>query len=458
MPLTTLQNKRLQELTVKAFNLDELTLTLSLDMGLKSDELVDIAKPLTIVVMSLCDALERRGQLGDFISVVIAARPHKAEIQAECPAMLTTLGFKPLSTADAAQDLTKDLTQVQNLLGQAPVRAEAEKAKGMLTGLAESITKLEVYKSLHDQLHVLQGNTGSLELAVADLAHGLADSVKIIRDTVSECQPFVARLPALVMPTEQLWLTTLENAAKRLERADTRYHAPAADAAALAAARAAAATTAANALTEIRSVLISNPARIDALIREAAGGLKLDGLGGLFRVVEFGSSPESGAKQQMATAEVNAGRVEGALKSLVNRHVGWQTVMVLIGPARETLASIAPVIVPPGADESDIFTAKDDTLTAAKANFDTAWQSIDTLVTQLQAIAPDAERSKTAAAALASMKHARKEEIWATAEEAAAICGQICGEEFLVADGDLKAAAKEVAAVGASISTLLNSL
>jgi len=453
MPLTPTQNKRLVQLTFEALTLSELEMLLSMEMGLNWDELVFERDVPKVVIFHLCKALTMRGLIGDFIDVVIAARPRKQEIQTEFPEMLKALNFQPQSTAETTKELDKHLKEVQRLLDDPTVSVEAQKAKGLLTELADTIAQLQAYKDLHDKLHILQGDTGSLELAVANVTPGLADSVEIIRSTAEGCMPFVTRLPASAQFEETQWLDTLRHAALLLEEA-FQHHTAAADDEGKAVAR----NTAADALVQVRSMLMTEPSRIDGLIRKTADKIKLEGLGGLFKAVAQVSSSQTEVQQGMASAEVNAGRVEGSLKSRVNRHVGWQEVMRDINLARETVASIVPIVVPPGADESQIFTDKDEPLATAKANFNGMWAVMVNQVNQLQSQAPDALRTKTVADAIASMAAAREREAWGKAAKAAAAFSQVCVEEFLVTDAELKLAAMEVAKVGNSITQILNKL
>ncbi|HEY1051508.1 MAG TPA: hypothetical protein VGE39_17165, partial [Prosthecobacter sp.] len=365
-----------------------------------------------------------------------------------------TLDSQTGSTAQVTEELDQDLQKVQTLLDNPAVSAEAQKAKGFLTELADTIARLKAYKDLHDKLHTLQGDTSSLEQAVAEMNEDLQDSVAIIRATVVECEPIAARLPALVRPMETSWLTALKGSATRLEQARAHHSAPAATDAERTTAR----NKAADALMKIRSVLMGEPSRIDGFIRETAGGLKLEGLSGLFQAVAQASSPQDKVQQGMAAAELNAKTVEELLKSRVKRHFGWQTVMRDITLTMETLASIISTVVPPGADESEIFTDKDEPLATAKAIFDGTWTDMVGRVTELQALAPDALRMKIVADAVSASATAREREDWRKAAKAATSFSRTCVEEFLRTDAELKLTAEDVAKVGDSINQILNLL
>ncbi len=454
MPLTAPQNKRLRELTIDAFKVDGLRMLLSDEMDLVLGNLVNVAQPDTVVVFDLCEILTKRGLIRKFIDVVIKALPDRVDIQTEFPEMLKTLDSQTGSTAQVTEELDQDLQKVQTLLDNPAVSAEAQKAKGFLTELADTIARLKAYKDLHDKLHTLQGDTSSLEQAVAEMNEDLQDSVAIIRATVVECEPIAARLPALVRPMETSWLTALKGSATRLEQARTHHSAPAATDAERTTAR----NKAADALMKIRSVLMGEPSRIDGFIRETAGGLKLEGLSGLFQAVAQASSPQDKVQQGMAAAELNAKTVEELLKSRVKRHFGWQTVMRDITLTMETLASIISTVVPPGADESEIFTDKDEPLATAKAIFDGTWKDMVGRVTELQALAPDALRMKIVADAVSASATAREREDWRKAAKAATSFSRTCVEEFLRTDAELKLTAEDVAKVGDSINQILNLL
>ncbi len=314
------QEKRLVELIVAAFDADSLHELMRLEMGVDMyKELVPTGQTLRNSVLDLVISLTDRGLLAIFLEKVIAARPSRADIQAEIPVMAQQIATNLTSSQE-------QVTQVKEALISVSPGEISSEDRSYLSELRHELDLMETYKGLHDCLHRAQMHLSPLETEARsigvpgqeDAADRFIECLDTFRREGMEAQKWCERVPAepsFLRSVEnqwiERWLETATKARAALAEANNR--------------------NARLAAKQFRSLLRTEPSRIDGILRTIADDLKFEALRRLLLSLDGHNTASAESAEQLFRR----------LKALVNQHNQWQGIQQSLWEAEDQLPESA---------------------------------------------------------------------------------------------------------------------
>ncbi len=188
-----------------------------------------------------------------------------------------------------------------------------------LTGLADDLEKLRAYKVLHDTLQKIQidhygqvkQQIGKLrqDPAIAEEIGAHIDSMRILAQDAAGGAAALSEVPSRYNP-ERRWISSFNSAVDNLERALQSFDD----------------MPARSSVLTIRSIIRTNPVRVNQALREAAENLPLRDLVSIFK--EVAPIPELSRQQRyiLNTAKTTLDFLHTNLQARVALHNQWQEV------------------------------------------------------------------------------------------------------------------------------------
>jgi hypothetical protein len=256
-----------------AFNRDSLGQLVRFKLGADMyKEWVPDGQPFKTDVFKLVTTLELEGLLATFLDHLSNARedlaPRLADIRA-------SLDVKTASTSDQTAAIKSSVAGVAGKLQLAPVREVMKRSQGVLTELTSGIELLRAYKSLHDVLHTAKMQFRSLEsssrqmvndpLAAGDFSQAVVSLEMLVTSMESIIQE-LPTAPSSIRQDEKDWLARFTNAIGiARQAADAADH-----------------VTARQGVQGVRTVLRTEPSRIDGRLSRTADEIDLSKLKDVF--------------------------------------------------------------------------------------------------------------------------------------------------------------------------------
>lgn len=233
----------------------------------------------------MLQAVSREGIERVVLAGMLRRRPNAAEL-AELIRRICPEAFEAIPGMDSSvQTLIGGLATARQKIDDPEVRGLLTAAADPLHRTLEAVDCLNIYKSLHEYLHLVQAKQYR---ALRDAARRLPESPEAmaelviyhtqLRDTCLLAREVVARLPgpAADQRTETLWIDLLEQAGSDFHDAVLAQSRPRAQAA----------------LRVIREVMLTTPRRLDSLIFVTAQDLPLDEIAALLDKLAHRTAPE----------------------------------------------------------------------------------------------------------------------------------------------------------------------
>lgn len=410
-----------------AFNRDSLGQLVRYKLGADMyKEWVPDGMPFKTDVFNLLTTLEREGLLPVFLDHLSNARedltPKLADIR-------TSLDVKTTSISDQAAAIKSSVAGVAGKLQLAPVHAVMKRSQGVLTELTASIELLRTYKSLHDVLHTAKMQFRSLETSARQMAGDplaagdFSQAVMSMELLVTSMDSIIHELPAApssIRQDEKDWLVRF-TAAIGIAR-------QAADAADHVSAR--------QGVQGVRTVLRTEPSRIDSRLSRTADEIDLSKLKDVFTAAA--ALPDLAEDASMLDqGRAATEQLLRQLKAQINQHANWQAIDRSLAGADDIMRTLTP-------DEP--------------WDFDALWKGLKEGVNVLIAVETQSEWAKKITAVTTRVDATRSAGDWAKLPVDFTRFRQETTVQFFVVDTKLKALSTEVNAIGAPLRNLLNEL
>lgn len=410
-----------------AFNRDSMKQLVHFKMGADMyKEWVAPNQPFKKDVFDLLSALDSERLLAGFLDHLITARedlkPQIIEIRA-------ALDVQASTTKDQTAAITNSVENVAEKLQLTPVREIVLQSRGVLTELTAKIDLLRTYKALHDALHTAKMQFRSLETAARQMASdpmaamdfgqavtGMETLATSMAGIISE---FPAQPPA-IRQDEMEWLARF-NAAIAIARsaADSGEH-----------------VAARQGVQGVRTVLKTEPSRIDGRLSRTADEIDLTKLKDLFAAaaaVPELAADASAFEQGRAAAE----QLLRQVKAQINQHANWQAIDRSLAGADDIMRMFTP-------DEP--------------WDFDALWKGLKEGVNVLIAVETQAEWAKKIATVIAKVDATRAASEWPKLPVDFGRFRQETTVQFFVVDTKLKSLSSEVNVIGEPLRKLLEKL
>jgi len=320
-----------------AFNKDSLEQMVQFKLGRRLFDLVDQARPLNTIAFELVRAAETEGWTAALIQAIAISRPGHARLQQFIAANFPQAAA-PLAPAAQIENVKRGLAAVATIverLGNPEIRLIVGRFRADFEITREKVEALARYKSLHDKLH----QVGALYLrSMTDAAqlwrHSEAQVLALDRyalQLVGDAER--ARLDARGLRSYRVeadWIDSLDQAARLVQQAvNTSEEAPLAEG-----------------LKILRRVLSENPVRINALLCDTAGDLRLQQLIKAMQQIRDELERAQPAGGAAASDDFAAGLqglqlVQPRLGGLVEEHFEWQWLDKELAAA-DTLPGVTP--------------------------------------------------------------------------------------------------------------------
>lgn len=274
--------------------------------------------PVRKTAFDLMQEVRRQGVEQRVLAEMLARRPQNDALRTvigdACPEALQAMP----TTRQQVAVLITGLDALRARLGDPAVRERLARSVAGLGQIAATIDKLYIYKSLHECLHQLQAKQfrtlreaaktlpTDIEQATELLAYRnqLRSACLIARDVVDRLPP----MPAELRATETAWIDVLEAAGEQfhtaIENRDFR--------------------TAHSALRKIRSIMGTDPPRLNGLIVRTSAGLPLDDLKQALTDIGGDAVPE------ITAALASLQTIIPTIHARVTEHRDWQDIELRI--------------------------------------------------------------------------------------------------------------------------------
>lgn len=370
-----------------------------------------------LVVFNLLKALESEGRTAKFLDELILEREDLKPKLTEFRDALNVAAIK------------SGVENVASKMEMASVHSIVEQSRDVLTELTAKIDLLRTYKALHDALHTAKMQFRSLESAARQMASDpmatcdFGQSVTGMETLATSMADIIGDFPAeppAIRQDELEWLTRF-TAAVGIGR-------DAADAGEHVAAR--------QGVQGVRTVLKTEPSRIDGRLSRTAKEIDLTQLKNIF--AQAAAVPELAAEaavfdQGRAATE----QLQQQIKSHISQHASWQAI-------DRSLA---------GADDIMRMFTKDEPW-----DFDALWKGLKEGVNALIAAETQAEWAKKLASVITRVDTTRAASDWPKLPVDFGRFRQEATVQFYVVDTKLKGLATEVNTIGAPLRQLLDQL
>ncbi|MDB6005968.1 MAG: hypothetical protein JWR15_2955 [Prosthecobacter sp.] len=427
MSLTGSQLETLQDFIKVAFNPEDLHQLVRLKLGADMyKEWVPVGLPFKDTVYKLLEALEEIGLTAAFLDVVIAARGGKDGIQAVRD-MRAAMGPVTQTVSQQVGAVRLGVEGVSGKMDVASVRKIVVDSQAVLGNLAEQITLLRCYKSIHDALHTANMQFRSLENAAKQMAKdpgaaadfsNLVTSFETIGVVGAAAIQNLPEMPLSVQHDEMAWLDHFNDALAVARKA--------ADDGDPVASR--------QGVQEIQDILRREPSRVDGKLSRTAEALDLSKLQDIF--LAAAGLPElvngSGALLEGRTA---CEQLRRTLNALVNQHSDWQDIDRRIA----------------GADDIMRLSSSDDPW-----DFDALWKAIKEASTKLIVIEPGSKWSGDLSASVTKVDASRTNLDWKQLTVEFSRFRQQATVRFFFVDSELNKVAGEVDVIGTPLRNLLS--
>ena len=425
-----LDGPRLESLVVvlkDAFNRDTLGQLVRFKLGADMyKEWVPPGQPFKTDVFNLLTTLEREGLIASFLDHLITARE---DLKTQLIDARSALDVKVSTTSDQTAVITSSVENVASKLQLAPVRDLVAQSRGVLAELTAKIDLLRTYKALHDALHTAKMQFRSLETSARQMANDpmaagdFSQAVMGMETLATSMGGIILDFPAepLAVRQDELdWLTRF-NAAVSLSRdaADGSEH-----------------VVARQGVQGVRTILKTEPSRIDSRLSRTAGEIDLSKLKDVFAAASV--IPE--LSMDAASFEEGKSATEQLLrqvKAQINQHANWQAIDRSLAGADDIMRMFTP-------DEP--------------WDFDALWKGLKEGVNVLISVESQAEWAKKIATVIGRVDATRSARDWPKLPSDFNRFRQETTVQFFVVDTKLKLLANEVNLIGAPLRHLLNEL
>ncbi len=410
-----------------AFNRDSLSQLVRFKLGADMyKEWVPAGNTFNTDVFNLVTTLEREGLLATFLHHLCTAR---LDLQAQLEEVRSALDNTSTTANDNATVITDNVAGVAQQMALPPVRAIILQSRDVLTRLTSRISLLCSYKALHDQLHQAKMSFRGLDNSAKQMASDpmavsdFGQSVMAMETITNKMESALQNWPPAsteVRPDEADWLERFSSAVKIARAAaDSGEHVPARQS-----------------VQGIRSVLRTEPSRIDARLSRTAGEIDLSTLKEIF--LSAAAIPD--LKTQSATLRQGSTATEQLLRQLkaqTNQHANWQAIDRSLAGADEIMRSLTP-------DEP--------------WDFDALWKGIKEGISILIALESESPWAQKIDSFIKRIDTARNAQNWPALRMDFERFRQEATVQFFVVDTQLLNLAGKVNTIGEPLHQLLNQL
>lgn len=277
--------------------------------------------------------IARRGVERIVLAEMLARRPQNealtAVIDAACPEARQAMP----ATGQQVAVLITGLDALHARLGEPAVRERLTKSLAGLGQITGMIDSLYAYKSLHECLHQLQAKQfRTLRDAAKDLPDNMEQAMELLayrnqlRSACVIARDVVARLPPMpagLRTTETLWIDALEAAGEQFHTAIENTDSASARAA----------------LRKIRSIMVTDPPRLNRLIFTTSAGLPLDDL--MQALTDIGGE----TVPDIAAALTSLQTIIPTIRARVTEHRDWQDIEIRIAELDQLFESEADDLI-----------------------------------------------------------------------------------------------------------------
>ena len=412
-----------------AFDADSLYQQVRLKLGADMyKEWVGTGMPFKDTVMKLIDKLQEVRMIVPFLDMVLEVRAAKSGIEA-IRAIRDSLNTATLSTSDQTAAITSGVEGMAGKMGLEPVHQMVMRSQGVLTELTAKIELLRAYKDLHDALHTAKLQFRSLEISAKQMASDpmaagdFGQAVMCMETLVTSMTAIVQSLPdspSSVRQDEADWLARFTSAITiSRSAADAGDH-----------------VSARQGVQGIRSVLRTEPSRIDNRLSRTADEIDLARLKEVFASAAA-LHELAGEAAMLETGRTAAEQLLRQVKAQINQHAEWQALDRSLAGADDIMRTLTP-------DEP--------------WDFDALWKGLKEGVNALVAVDEGSEWAKKITTIVGRVDASRTASDWAKLPVDFNRFRQEATVQFFVVDTKLKMLAGEVNVIGTPLRNLLNHL
>lgn len=410
-----------------AFNRDTLAQLVRFKLGADMyKEWVPPGQPFKSDVFNLLTTLEREGLIASFLDHLITARE---DLKVQIVAIRASLDVKSTTASDYAAAVKTGVASVADKIQLASVRHIVMQSQGILSDLAAKIDLLRTYKALHDGLHTAKMQFRSLEISARQMAadpmaaSDFSQAVMLMEMLAASVEALVQDLPAIPASIRQDELDWLARFTASVTTA--RQAADAADH-----------VTARQGVQGVRSVLRTEPSRIDGRLSRTADEIDLARLKDVFAAAA--ALPELAADADMLEqGRAGTEQLLRQVRAQINQHATWQAIDRCLAGADDIMRMLTP-------DEP--------------WDFDALWKGLKEGVNILMNVEMQSEWAKKITAIAARVDATRAANDFVKLPVDFTRFRQEATVQFYVVDTRLKMLSNEVNAVGAPLRSLLNKL
>ena len=427
MPLDGTQLESLTALIKDAYNSDSLAAFVRFKMNADMyKEWVPKGLAFKYEVIKLLTELQKERKIAEFLECMILDR---VDLNPQLTEFRAALDVKAASAVEQAAAINSSVVSMTEKLQLASVRGIVTQSKGVLTELSAKIDLLRTYKALHDTLHNAKLYFRSMDAASRQMV-GDPKAIHDFRMAVTNMETLATSMTAIVLEfpsepsrlrqDEQDWLERF-NAALAIARgaADSGEHIAARQGA-----------------QGVRTLLMTEPSRIDGRLSRTADEIDLAMLKELFAAAA--AVPELvGDAPAFEHGKDAAQQLLFQVKDQINQHAQWQAIDRKLAGAEDIMRML-----------------KSDELW----DFDALWKGLKDDVSLRIAFEPEARWAKKIMTMIAKVDATRAASDWLMLKDDFDCFRQETTAQFFVVDIKLKTLSTQVNIIGAPLRTLLEKL